>query len=174
MAALKTGFFHFSAIWCKKCCKGLMLGATKQRRNFHQMLKASLHWDTDSLTGEFKPFYLFTWKGKPQFLTLEGLVAQWAASGLCITDTCEHTRLWTPWEHRNFSTVRLFLQQDQVKKGYRENVGLGNAAKTPENAIHSSEGQSSDWSHYRLQQGIRNYCNNYFFRSLLPSFFSAS
>lgn len=35
-AALKIGFFHFSAIWCKKCCKGLALGGTKERRNLHQ------------------------------------------------------------------------------------------------------------------------------------------
>lgn len=150
-AALKTGFLHLSTVWCKKCCKGLTLGGTKQRRNLHQKLQASLQWDTVSLTDEFKPFYLFTWKGKLQFLALEGLVALWAASGLCITGTCEHIGLRTLWEHSRFSTAELFLKQVQVKKGCRENVGPGNAANTPENAIHRSEGQSSDRIGCRIQ-----------------------
>lgn len=104
------------------------------------------------LQGQIKPFCLFTWKEKPQCLTPEGLVGLWAASGLCITDTCEHTGPWM--FHENTATSQQLTcswKKTQVKKGYREHVGLGNGANTPENAIHSSEGQTSDWSNYRIQ-----------------------
>lgn len=80
--------------------QGLTLGGTKWRRNLHQALQASLQWDT----GKFKLFYLFTGKEKPQFPTLEGLTALWAASGIWIADTCENIGLWMFCE--NTATVQ--------------------------------------------------------------------
>lgn len=98
--SLRSDFFHLTAIQCKKCCRGIMLGGTKQRRK----LIAEITGGAQRAWWANLNCELFHLERETKFLTLEGLVALWATSGLCIPNICEHTGLWTSGDQQPLLT----------------------------------------------------------------------